>query len=483
MNERPDSPKTPASSHDEAAMPPPTDESTDRRPAALVVPLVAALALGAWWALGRDGGPAGGDGAARSEARGEDAGRGTLGEIEDPAATRVPAESPAPAAPALDAPASAPERRIRRSLQLVDRLDGAPVPHMLVSLSAESAASGASIHVEARTDGTGWLELPEAIDVTSSGVLVTKDEVPSMVSTPELIGLDEVTSDRVPVAVGPTYFLEPELGIDPGLLFAALRPVASGGEPREANARIREGERPWLRFSADATELAETGPFELELTDREGFYRAVARVPRCAGIEPTPVRFDVTRGGAIHFGLKTVGKGVIPFGQRVRLEPLAGGEPFVTEAFRTNLPRVSGALDVPHVPPGRYRWSLTGDGTGPGGEVTVVLDELTSVEIEPDRALPSFDATIAIDTTAAGDVDPEQWTYRFSPADRPGLRMACYPQPTPEGSRTAYHVRLDGLTPGQWLLWVDAGDGFRVDPAPAPFDRRTPSIAVAVRRL
>jgi hypothetical protein len=293
-----------------------------------------------------------------------------------PNATNSPSRDVPPASTA-----SAPVR-----VRLVDAAGRAPLPHYAVRL-ARDAGELADGPVAA-TDDRGELSLPPAWRGTAL-TLVALDDALTALREPQHVPIAANAWPRpdtvleLPLAVGPTYTLEFDSTPPPEPLEATLLPGTDPMTPVAAGAaRIRSGDRPWVRLDPAAAEPARigSGPWTLVVCAPSGWLAAgPVRVAR--GVQPDPVLLRRVPTGTLVVAPRLAGRPPDRAGLHATVQAVDATDtptgPERTLAIDERSPRAT----FPRLPAGRYRVDVRGIGAHHHREIAEVRDGGTTTVV------------------------------------------------------------------------------------------------------
>ncbi len=447
---------------------------------------VPALIVGLWWVAGPGDGDAP-EGSGLGQVEQEETARlapvGPTPPQERPGTrTTVATDNPVVAPPAAPEPGALSEVR---SLRLMDRLTGEPVPQMKVRVWPLSQMGRAGL--ELTSDSTGALTLPpheqgEALMLSEHDLSGRLIPALGMGAGGARTGPIEMESTApYEVEVGPTYRIQ--FPGDFGARWEDLTPRLVTGETAapgmDSKSILRDGEEPWVRFPFQATEI-EPGPYRLRLEDRGGLWLGQCDVGSNVGIEPRALLPTFEARGAVRFELEVDAAPVIT----VSLEPLElKSDPWSPLTFTIGRhgggQRVHGIADL--LVPGSYRWAVSeGDSTG---EILVEAGKTTTVVLGEDDLGATFDSHVLIDMTAHPEHRPSSWLMLVTKKDdgTVGFMASAESTDTPH----QYKVPLTALSHGTWILSTHSSGEVRLSPSaveitpgsPPPTIRALPPIS------
>ncbi len=447
---------------------------------------IPALLAGLWW-YQRDLAPGGPEGQANTYAESEP--ETPLAQIPIPEARSAAVTAAAPEA----SPATAPEVPSEIGVSegsppapstglVVDMLTGEPVPHIGLEFLYAATFEGEGEKVQ--SDAQGRIEIdPTHFPATPRLRLLENDG--TTLGQGSAIRQSVVAfpfEEPIPVHVGPTFTLDlPEARLEtPWSISIRFRAVDDTNSYNDPQATIREGERPWVRFPRDVTEL-EGEQFELVFEDLRNLLTARVPVTRTRGIETEVIRPEFEQRGAARFVLGIEGSAqapalkvdVTPNGHTVAED--LGLRALLTE--RNGDGTTTGTLRM--LPPGNYTWTIIGAGTGASSSFDVLPGETTDVEIRAEALGATFDSEVLIDASAAPDSNVAKWVVMVTSDDEAGAGFMTRAVPV-EGVDAQYRVALKALRHGTWRVVVQPLGGAVLEPGSATV---TPGAPPQVLRL
>lgn len=383
-------------------------------------------------------------------------------------------ESVPPAAPAAepDPPAVEPAPGVTVAPEtilsgtLADVLTGEPVPHADAAFTFLPGIEP----FRCRSDAAGRFQVTLPTPPAGSNELRVYDSDGTVDGQRRIVRQSAIPfpiEGPVPVHVGPTFYVElpEEVLAHGGDVHARLRVPEDRVPGDDPIATLREGPRPWFRLPFEATELS-GGAYELIIEDRAAMLAARVPVDRNRGIEPRTLVPRFERRGEVRFLMGTEGAHRAP-ALKFDLEPLGHSVPADVELRAIASEHhsdggVRGTLRF--LPPGPYRWSVVGAGTGTGGEVQVLPGESVEVLVGPEHLGATFDAEVLIDASAAPEAALERCLVMVTSEDEGGAGFMTRPDPVDGGAPGAFRIPLSSLAHGTWRVTIQAPPGVTVSP-------------------
>lgn len=348
--------------------------------------------------------------------------------------------------------------------RLVDSRTGEPVPFLLFQLDdpervrVRGTVAGPEL---LETDAEGrfrsqerYLEGELSIRVVELDLNLRKRASLKRIPFDHAPGRPDGSFADVSVAVGPTYRLALELpqGIEVGALEAELGGSAPSRDPFLAGrrrARVRPGDPPWVRFSRPGFFRDPSPPWTLSVMTADGGWRGFATVDSMTGIDPEPVRIRLEATGSLAGAIEGGGTDRV-FVSLAR----AGGEsrvygPFADERYR-----------IDWLDPGTY--ALTAETAACEARATGVRVSAGEVlELDLDLRPRATAGVLAGVVLGEGGARRENLELYVTAVGREYL--SWNPPVVWSGDHGSF--RLENLPPGEYVVWLSAGEGTRVEPA------------------